>query len=92
MIGGVREMRGKQSVEMSLVREIKGLRASLRLARKQMKEEEDLVKIGPVVARLTDSVGRALVMQSKLAAAADGTSALHSEAERVLRELGLGEE
>ncbi|MDQ5824150.1 MAG: hypothetical protein M3441_08050 [Chloroflexota bacterium] len=84
-------MRGKQSVEMSLVREIKGLRASLRLARKQMKEEEDLVKIGPVVARLTDSVGRALVVQSKLAAG-DGTSALQSEAERVLRELGLGEE
>ncbi|HEX8600492.1 MAG TPA: hypothetical protein VF952_18485 [Chloroflexia bacterium] len=84
-------MRGKQSIEMSLVREIKGLRASLRLARKQLKEE-DLVRIGPVVARLTDSVGRALVVQSKLAVGGDGTSALHSEAERVLREMGLGEE
>ena len=92
MIGRVREMRGKQSLEMSLVREIKGLRASLRLARKQLKEEEDLVKIGPVVARLTDSVGRALVVQSKLAAGGEGTSGLHSEAERVLREMGLGEE
>ncbi len=88
----VREMREKQSVEMSLVREIKGLRASLRLVRKQMRgNEEDLVKMGPVVARLTDSVGRALLVQSKLATEGDGRTRLWSETDRVLREMGLDE-
>jgi hypothetical protein len=88
----VREMRGKQSVEMSLVGEIKGLRRSLRLVRKKMQwDDEELVKLGPVVARLTDSVGRALLVQSKLAAEGDGTVWLRSETDRVLREMGLGE-
>ncbi len=85
-------MAGKQSVEMSLVKEIRGLRASLKLAQKQMKEEEDLVKIGPVVARLTDSVGRALLAQSKLVGEGAGTKRLRSELDRLLTEFGLGSE
>lgn len=93
MIGVVREMQGKQSVEMSLVGEIKGLRASLRLVRRKMRDDEDeLVKMGPVVARLTDSVGRALLVQSKLAGEGDGSRVLQAETDRLLREMGLGEE
>jgi hypothetical protein len=88
----VREMRGKQSVRMSLVREIKGLRDALRLARERLDSgEEDVVKVGAVVARLTDSVGRALVAQSKLAGEGDGARVLRAEIDRLLRELGLGE-
>ena len=91
-MGVVREMPGKRSVEMSLVREIKGLRVALQLARERLETgEEDFVTAGGVVARLTDSVGRALVAQSKLAAEGDGATRLRSETDRLLRELGLGE-
>ncbi|MDQ3929411.1 MAG: hypothetical protein M3328_09720 [Chloroflexota bacterium] len=84
-------MRGKQSVEMSLAGEIRGLRASLRLMRKKMRgDEEDLAKMGPVVARLTDSVARALLAQSKLVGEGDGTRRLHSETDRLLEEFGIG--
>ena len=58
-------MRGKGSVEMSLVKEIKGLREALELARERLETgEEDFATAGGVVARLTDSVGRALLAQS----------------------------
>jgi hypothetical protein len=85
-------MRGKKGVEMSLVKEIVGLRESLQLARERLYEgEDDLVKIAPVVARLTDSVGRALLAQSKLAAERDAAGVLQFETDRLLREMGLGE-
>ena len=88
----VKEMQGKQSLEMSLEGEIRGLRESLQLARDRLKDDEDdLVKIAPVVARLTDAVGRALVTQSKLAGEGEGTRVLRSETDRLLREIGLGE-
>lgn len=88
----VRKMRDKQSVDMSLAGEIVGLRESLELARDRMASgEEDFAKMGSVVARLSDSVGRALLAQSKLSAEGDRTSRLHAETDRVLREMGLGE-
>lgn len=77
---------------MSLFGEIAGLRESLKLAQDRMEEDdEDLVKVGAVVARLTDSVGRALLAQSKLAGEGDGSTRLRAETDRLLRELGLGE-
>ncbi len=76
---------------MSLVAEIAGLREALKLARDKMVEDDDLVKLGAVVARLTDSVGRALLAQSKLAVEGDGSTSLRAETDRLLRELGLGE-
>ena len=86
-------MRGKGSVEMSLVKEIKGLREALELARERLEAgEEDFVTAGGVVARLTDSVGRALLAQSKLASEGGGATRLRSETDRLLRELGLGGE
>ena len=86
------EMQGTQNVEMSLAKEIRGLRAALQLARRRLKTgEEDLLKVGTVVARLTDSVGRAMLAQSKLVAEGDGTVRMRSETDRLLRDLGLGE-
>ena len=88
----VRKMNGEPRVEMSLLGEIKGLRESLEVARERLEDgEEDFARIGSVVARLTDSVGRALLAQSKLAAEGDRTSQLHAETTRLLREMGLGE-
>jgi hypothetical protein len=85
-------MQGKQAVEMSLVGEITGLRDTLKLARDRMTGgDEDLLKVGTVVARLTDSVGRALLAQSKLVTEGDGTVRLRSETDRLLREMGFGE-
>lgn len=77
---------------MSLQGEIAGLRESLLLARAKMDSgEEDLAKMGALVARLTDSVGRALLAQGKLLAGGDRSSWLRAETDRLLRELGLGE-
>jgi hypothetical protein len=85
-------MGGKVSVEMSMVREIKGLRKALQLARERLVAgEEDFATAGGVVARLTDSLGRALVAQRKLVGEDAGLARLRSETDRLLRELGLGE-
>lgn len=77
---------------MSLQGEIIGLRESLLQARARMESgEEDMAKMGALVARLTDSVGRALLAQGKLAASGDQSAWMRAETDRLLRELGLGE-
>lgn len=87
-----RVVAGGDAGSMSLREEIVGLRESLRQARAQMESgEEDMAKIGALVARLTDSIGRALLAQGKLAASADSSTWLRAETDRLLRELGLGE-
>lgn len=77
---------------MSLQGEIVGLRESLLLARARMDSgEEEVAKMGALVARLTDSVGRALLAQGKLLAGGERSLWLRAETDRLLRELGLGE-
>ncbi len=47
--------------------------------------------MGALVARLSDSIGRALLNQQKLRATSDKSAFLRSEVDRILREVGLGE-
>jgi hypothetical protein len=78
--------------ERTLTREIRGLRESFEAARAKLDDEEvDLAKLGTLVARLSDSLGRALLVQEKLLAGNERDVWLQAERDRLLREMGLGE-
>ena len=83
------KLQGKHT-EVGLENELETLRASLHQARQAMLDsDKDPAKMGALVARLSDSIGRALLNQQKLRASNDGSSLLRSEVDRILREVGL---
>ena len=85
------QLQGKQS-EKGLENELETLRASLQQARQAMLDgSEDPAKMGALVARLSDSIGRALLNEQKLRASGDKAAFLRSEVDRILREVGLGD-
>jgi hypothetical protein len=77
----------------SLQGEIGALREALEQVMGGMKGgEADLAKMGGVAARLTDSIGKALLAEQKLSAGNNRANRLHEEFARVLRDLGVDEE
>ncbi len=79
---------------MSLAEEIRGLREALRQARERMQsglDDAEVARMGTLVARLSDSLGRALLAQGKLLGEGDRSAWLRAETDRLLREMGLGE-
>lgn len=77
----------------SLQGEIGALREALEQVIDSMKGgEADLAKMGGVAARLSDSIGKALLAEQKLSAGNNRTNRLHEEFARVLRDLGVDEE
>jgi hypothetical protein len=77
----------------SLQGEISALRDALEQVMDSMKGgEADLAKMGGVAARLSDSIGKALLAEQKLSAGNNRTNRLHEEFIRVLRDLGVDEE
>ncbi len=78
----------------SLEAEIKTLREALAQVAESMKmgNGEDDTRMGLTAARLSDSIVRALVAQQKLSAQDEGFTWLRAQFDRMLRELGYGEE
>ncbi|HYP40689.1 MAG TPA: hypothetical protein VEX13_10055 [Chloroflexia bacterium] len=77
----------------SLQGEIGALREALEQVMDSMKGgEADLAKMGGVAARLSDSIGKALLTEQKLSAGNNRANRLHEEFARVLRDLGVDEE
>jgi hypothetical protein len=77
----------------SLQGEIGALREALEQVMDSMKSgEADLAKMGGVAARLSDSIGKALLAEQKLSAGNNRANRLHEEFARVLRDLGVNEE
>ena len=82
------EDRSRQSLE----KEIKALRAGLKkIAERIDAGAGDLPKLASLLARVCDSLVRALLAQQKLSARDDRQKRLQGDIERVLRELGYGE-
>ena len=76
-----------------LDRELDLLRDSLARAHGAMKNgEEDLPRAGMLVARLADSLSRALLAQQRLQANRGGMAEIEARFDDALRMLGLGEE
>ncbi len=85
-------LRPRVVVNESLDGEVAALREALGQAKAGLRSDEgDVTKLGGLVARLSDSIVRALLAQKKLAADGDGGTWLRAEFERVLRALGAGE-
>lgn|GEM_PF-3969991 len=85
--------RDTKNSDKGLENELKTLRDSLHQARQGMLDEEkDPAKMGALVARLSDSIGRALLNQQKLNGAGDKSAYLRAEVDRILREVGLDAE
>ena len=75
----------------SLEGEIRMLREALGQAIESMRlGEEGAAKTGGTVARLSDSIVRALLAQQKLSAQSEGFVWLRAQFDRMLRELGEG--
>jgi hypothetical protein len=72
-----------------LNKEIKTLRAALEITRRSMEscqdEQAELARMGGLLARLCDSLTRALLAQQKLASGKDDASGAKAELERLLR-------
>ncbi len=69
------------------------LRDSLTQAHRALKSsEEDMTKSGMLVARLSDSVARALLAQQKLMAGSGYTPTAEAEFDDTLRAMGFGED
>ncbi len=92
----VERLRARNAKRASLEAEIKTLREALAQVVESMRngggEEEDRAKMGAVVARLSDSIVRAMVAQQGLSAQDEGFTWLRAQFDRMLRELGYGEE
>lgn len=85
--------RDTKNSDKGLENELKTLRAALHEARQGMLDEEkDPAKMGALVARLSDSIGRALLNQQKLNGAGDKSTYLRAEVDRILLEVGLDAE
>ena len=87
----LREMM-QEEVEPTLDAEIEALRAALRMVRRNMESAEDengdagdVAKMGALVARLSDSIGRALLAQKKLSSGNDQVARIRAELDHVLR-------
>ena len=77
----------------SLHKEVGALREALKQVMDSMKSGEcDLAKMGGVAARLSDSIGKALLIEQKLSVDNSRANRLHEEFARVLRDLGVDEE
>ena len=87
-VGKVKASASKESLQ----KELGTLRASLKQARGSMiRRDEDVAKMGALVARLSDSIARVMLAQQKLDTNAGRSARLQAELDRVLEELGLGE-
>ncbi len=76
-----------------LDRELDVLRDSLARAHGAMKSgEEDMPRAGMLVARLADSLSRALLAQQRLQSTQGGQAEIEARFDDALRTLGLGEE
>jgi hypothetical protein len=88
----VERLRARGMERASLEGEIRTLREALALVAGNMKSEEDTAKMGAVVSRLCDTIVRALLAQQKLSAQDEGFTWLRGHFDRMLRELGYGED
>jgi hypothetical protein len=79
----------QEETEATLDREIGALRAALEVARREVENGEcdtgDLAKMGARVARLSDSIVRAVLAQQKLSTGSDPLSRIRAELDHVLR-------
>lgn len=78
--------------EPTLEAEIRALRAALETARRGLESAEggegdanDVAKMGALMARLSDSIGRALLAQQKLSSGNDQEARIRAELDHVLR-------
>ena len=77
----------------SLHNEVDALREALKQVMDSVKSGEcDLAKMGGVAARLSDSIGKALLAEQKLSVDNGRANRLHEEFARVLRDLGVDDE
>lgn len=88
----------RASSAKTLQGELEALRAALRQAREEMEglrrmgaEEGEIAKLGSVVARICDSITRALLAQQRLEGQGEVSARVRAEWDRVLRAMGLGE-
>jgi ethanolamine utilization cobalamin adenosyltransferase len=89
---GERERNGQGSSDRSMEREIETLRAALRMAHESLTAGEgDMHKIAALEARLSDSIGRALLTQQKLSGSNDQIARDIEEIDRMMRVLGSNE-
>lgn len=89
----VARLRAAGAKQASLDGEIGTLRETLRTISMGIEAlEEDRLKTGALVARLCDSIVKALLAQQKLSAQDEGFTWLRGHFDRMLRELGYGEE
>jgi len=82
----------QEEVEPTLDAEIRALQAALAMARRNMESAEegngeagDVAKMGALIARLSDSIGRALLAQQKLSSGKDPVARIRAELDHVLR-------
>jgi hypothetical protein len=82
----------QEEVEPTLDAEIGALRVALGIARCSLESAEqgngdpgDVAKMGVLVARLSDSIGRALLAQKKLSSSNDQVAHIRAELDHVLR-------
>ena len=88
----IKSLRARGAKRASLDGEIQTLRDALAQAAGSMRGgEEDTVKTGALVSRLCDTIVRALLAQQKLSAQDEGFTWLRGHFDRMLRELGYGE-
>jgi hypothetical protein len=88
----IERLRARGMQRASLEGEIQTLRDALALVAGNMNSEEDPVKMGAVVSRLCDTIARTLRAQQKLSAQDEGFTWLRGHFDRMLRELGYGED
>ena len=91
--GEIERIRARGEKRVSLDAEIVTLRRALKRVEESMESGgEDTAKMGALVSRLCDTIARALVAQQKLSAQDEGFTWLRAQFDRMLRELGYGEE
>ena len=85
-------IRSRSAQRATLEAEIVTLRAALAQVAESMRSgEDDAARLGAVASKLSDSIVRALVAQQKLSAQDEGFTWLRAQFDRMLRELGYGE-
>ena len=89
---GEREQNAQGISDRSMEREIETLRAALKMAHESLTAREgDMNKIAALEARLSDSIGRALLTQQKLSGSNEQIARDIEEIDRMMRVLGSNE-
>ncbi len=78
--------KAQPDLEASMTREIAMLREAMETAHISLESGEgDVVKIGALICRLSDSIGRGLLVQQRLSSTNDDIARIRAELDHVMR-------